>query len=133
MDDRAADVGAFSDRTLAEGYGAGADGDQAADRKKSSSSFTTTTNAANIVQQNIIKRFNQHSIMVMKATEKRKEGKDSMKEEEGEGAQAVVGGKRDKGAAADGARDKQGLPSLEKQKKTLLLLFKGLPALKSSM
>lgn len=54
VNDTVANISAFSDNTIDENYGAGE---------------ATVKNAANIVHQSIIKRFNQHSIMVMRAAE----------------------------------------------------------------
>ncbi|TRY62991.1 hypothetical protein TCAL_03983 [Tigriopus californicus] len=54
VNDTVANISAFSDNTIDENYGA---------------SEAVVKNAANIVHQSIIKRFNQHSIMVMRAAE----------------------------------------------------------------
>ncbi len=66
VNDTVANISAFSDKTLDENYGSAERNPSSGDGKKSSSA--SSSNAANIVQQSIIKRFNQHSIMVMKAT-----------------------------------------------------------------
>ncbi|KAK6630220.1 hypothetical protein RUM43_015013 [Polyplax serrata] len=52
-------ISEFEDKTLDEGYGSGA------------SSAPVQVSSGNIVHQNMIKRFNQHSIMVLKASEKK--------------------------------------------------------------
>ena len=56
VEERLADINNFSDSTLAPGFGGILD-------------TVTNTKSQNIVHQNIIKRFNQHSIMVMKTAE----------------------------------------------------------------
>ncbi len=61
VNDRLANVSGFSDRTLDESYGTG---------EETPSKPGKNANAANIVHQSIIKRFNQHSIMVMKSADK---------------------------------------------------------------
>ena len=60
VNDKVANLAEFSDSTIHENYGGGLE-------TPSGSKIGGT--ASNIVHQNIIKRFNQHSIMVMKATE----------------------------------------------------------------
>jgi len=71
VNESTADIQSFSDSTLGEGFGGGED------RLKGTAS-------QNIVHQNIIKRFNHHSIMVMEATE----AKDPVVEEGAEPAAA---------------------------------------------
>ena len=56
VEERLADINSFSDSTLAPGFGGILE-------------TVTNTKSQNIVHQNIIKRFNQHSIMVMKTAE----------------------------------------------------------------
>ena len=56
VEERLADINSFSDSTLAPGFGGVLE-------------TVTNTKSQNIVHQNIIKRFNQHSIMVMKTAE----------------------------------------------------------------
>ena len=67
--DRVADVAAFSDKTLDENYG-GFDGQIASTSGVGigGGKATSAAAASSIVSQNIIKRFNQHSIMVMKTS-----------------------------------------------------------------
>ncbi|XP_063225704.1 general transcription factor IIH subunit 1 [Bacillus rossius redtenbacheri] len=59
IDDPLVDIGSFEDRSLDEGYGTGAD-------------KLSISQSGNIVHQNMIKRFNQHSIMVLKACQQNK-------------------------------------------------------------
>ena len=77
MSDRFANIAAFSDSTIDECYGTGeAEASSGAKYGKSgggTAGGVGAASAANIVHQNIIKRFNQHSIMVMKATDKAQE------------------------------------------------------------
>ena len=77
MSDRFANITAFSDSTIDECYGTGeAESSSGSKYGKSgggSAGGVGAASAANIVHQNIIKRFNQHSIMVMKATDKAQE------------------------------------------------------------
>nr|CAD7392611.1 unnamed protein product [Timema cristinae] len=54
IDDPMVDIASFEDQTLDDGYGAGMD-------------KTAISQSGNIVHQSMIKRFNQHSIMVLKA------------------------------------------------------------------
>jgi transcription initiation factor TFIIH subunit 1 len=61
--DRVANIAGFSDRTIDENYGTGEENTKSS-RKDGSAA------PANIVHQSIIKRFNQHSIMVMKASDR---------------------------------------------------------------
>ena len=64
VQERVANLGGFSDKTLDENYGTAEENpiSTGSGSKKSSS-------GANMVHQSIIKRFNQHSIMVMRATD----------------------------------------------------------------
>ena len=77
MSDRFANITAFSDSTIDECYGTSeAESSSGSKYGKSSGGAAGgvgAASAANIVHQNIIKRFNQHSIMVMKATDKAQE------------------------------------------------------------
>ena len=77
MSDRFANITAFSDSTIDECYGTGeAESSSGSKYGKSgggAAGGVGAASAANIVHQNIIKRFNQHSIMVMKATDKAQE------------------------------------------------------------
>lgn len=74
VSDRFANIAAFSDSTIDECYGTGEETSTGAKYGKSGSGAAVgAASAANIVHQNIIKRFNQHSIMVMKATDKTQE------------------------------------------------------------
>ena len=69
--DRFANITAFSDSTIDESYGTGEVTSTGARYGKSEKDAAVgAASAANIVHQNIIKRFNQHSIMVMQATDK---------------------------------------------------------------
>ena len=76
MSDRFANIAAFSDSTIDECYGTG-EAEASSGSKYGKGGGGTAgvgaASAANIVHQNIIKRFNQHSIMVMKATDKAQE------------------------------------------------------------
>ena len=75
VSDRFANIAAFSDSTIDECYGTGEETSTGSKYGKSGGGGAAVgaASAANIVHQNIIKRFNQHSIMVMKATDKAEE------------------------------------------------------------
>ena len=99
VSDRVANVSGFSDRTLDDHYGASEQNPDSGDGKKKSSysSSAGTSAAPNIVQQSIIKRFNQHSIMVMRATEQQQQQKGEDKPQDASAAAATVAN----GAPAD--------------------------------
>ncbi len=99
MSDRVANVSGFSDRTLDDHYGASEQNPDSGDGKKKSSysSSAGTSAAPNIVQQSIIKRFNQHSIMVMRATEQQQQQKGENRAQDASAAAAAVAN----GAPAD--------------------------------
>ena len=107
MSDRFANITAFSDSTIDECYGTGeAESSSGSKYGKSSGGAAGgvgAASAANIVHQNIIKRFNQHSIMVMKATDKAQEPPPPQQQQ----SQPSQGATNDVDEAADGSSSKR--------------------------
>jgi len=107
VSDRFANITAFSDSTIDECYGTGeAESSSGSKYGKSgggAAGGVGAASAANIVHQNIIKRFNQHSIMVMKATDKAQEPPPPQQQQ----SQPSQGATNDVDEAADGSSSKR--------------------------
>ena len=111
--DKVANVTAFSDKTLDENYGGfdgqvpttggvGIGGGKSAAAAAAAAAATSASAAASVVSQNIIKRFNQHSIMVMRTsanvppTKASENGNSSSASSSSSSSSVVNGGQRHK-------------------------------------